>query len=79
MFFVDVLAKGAIYYVQHQILHGRADRVCSLYAFIGRDLEQREYVLHTKQYDSDHALYKTTLSYFFTAEYVNSQSKMQLK
>ena len=43
MFFVDVLAKGAIYYVQHQILHGRADRVCSLYAFIGRDLEQREY------------------------------------
>ena len=21
MFFVDVLAKGAIYYVQHQILH----------------------------------------------------------
>ena len=56
MFFVDVLAKGAIYYVQHQILHGRADRVCSLYAFIGRDLEQREYVLHTKQYDSDHAL-----------------------
>ena len=50
-----------------------------LYAFIGQDLEQREYVVHTKQYDSDHALYKNTLLYFLTVEYVNNQSKMQLK
>ena len=48
-----------------------------LYAFIGQDLEQREYVVHTKQYDSDHALYKNTLLYLLTD--VNNQSKMQLK
>ena len=50
-----------------------------LYAFIGQDLEQRECVVHTKQYDSDHALYKNTFLYFLTVEYVNNQSKMQLK